>query len=81
MEALAYGLDVLVSDILANREIGLHKGDYFSTGNVDELTIALQRKLRCANTVDYTRLLAKYDWDAISAQTWKVYCQRPGTSS
>ena len=73
LEALAYGLDILASDIPANRELGLHKEDYFATGDIDQLASALKHKLQQGKPHDYSSLLKKYNWDAISDQTWEVY--------
>ena len=73
LEALAYELDILASDIPANRELGLHKEDYFATGDIDQLASALKRKLQQGKPHDYSSLLKKYNWDAIIEQTWEVY--------
>ncbi|MBS7411427.1 MAG: glycosyltransferase family 4 protein [Muribaculaceae bacterium] len=71
LEAMSYGLDVLVSDIPANRLPQLAADDMFLTGNVDALREALRRKL--ANTQPRTYDLAPYNWDNIARQTVDVY--------
>jgi glycosyltransferase involved in cell wall biosynthesis len=73
LEALSYGLDVVVSDIPANTAIGLEGGSYFETGNKVALTEAIQSKLKKTTRPDYHYLLKKYDWDIIARQTEAVY--------
>lgn len=45
LEAMAHGLPVLASDIVANRQLGLPAGDYFPLGNVDALSSAIAEKI------------------------------------
>jgi hypothetical protein len=42
LEAMSYGLPVLVSDIPANREVGLAKEQYFTCGDVNDLKEKIQ---------------------------------------
>lgn len=72
LEAMSYGVKVVVSDIPANLEIGLPYGDYFPCGDV----AALAEKLRDIidsplRHIDYD--MSKYDWDRIAEQVIMVY--------
>ena len=75
LEAMSYGVKVIVSDIPANKEVGLPESDYFPVGNVD----ALEEKLKAVigqplQYVDYD--MKKYDWDKIADQVAGVYGQK-----
>lgn len=72
LEAMSYGVKVIVSDIPANLEVGLDKQDYFPVGDVD----ALAEKLKAVveqplQHIDYD--MTKYDWDKIADQVMEVY--------
>lgn len=72
LEAMSYGVKVIVSDIPANLEVGLSPNEYFPVGDVDALTSKLQ------NVVDaplehVTYDMSKYDWDKIADQVMEVY--------
>ena len=78
LEAMSYDLPLLVSDIAANREVGLDKKRYFPCGHVEALQSALQKpelwSMELAERQRYQSLLQeKYNWKAIAAQTIKVY--------
>lgn len=72
LEAMSYDLDVVVSDIPANKIPELEPGDFFPVGNVDELAILLKRKMKENRTPRYYNL-SNYDWDTIAVQTVDVY--------
>ncbi|MDE5811700.1 MAG: glycosyltransferase family 4 protein [Muribaculaceae bacterium] len=72
LEAMSYDLDVLVSDIPANKISELSADDFFPVGNVDELAAGLQRKLAEKATPRHHDL-AKYDWDHIAEQINQLY--------
>ena len=72
LEAMSYNLDVVVSDIPANRLDNLEPGDFFHAGDVDALASAIGRKL-AAHTGSRTYDLTPYDWDNIARQTEQVY--------
>lgn len=72
LEALSYGLDVIVSDIPANRLACLEPDDFFHVGDIDALAARITEKTSMAprrRTYD----LAPYDWDKIALQTVDVY--------
>lgn len=73
LEAMSYRLPVLVSDIPANREVGLPVEDYFLCGDETALEKALSEKLRdgAVGRKDYD--LSLYDWDYIAGQVYQVY--------
>lgn len=73
LEAMSYGVKVIVSDIPANLEVGLPQNDYFHVGNVDELAKKLKEVIsREPQHIDYD--MAKYDWDKIAKEVRGVYC-------
>lgn len=74
LEAMSYNLDVLASDIPANRIDELDKDDFFHVGDVVDLRNAISRKManqRSGREYD----LSRYDWDSIAAETVEVYRQ------
>jgi len=77
LEAMSYGLDVLVSDIPANLEVGLPDECYFSCGNIDDLAEKIDSHFQREPVADRygfrERIQKDYDWQKIAAQTIKVY--------
>lgn len=72
LEAMSYHLPVLVSNIPANKEIGLEKSCYFPVGDVDALAAKLQKNMNeVYHHVEYD--ISKYNWDVIADQVCKVY--------
>lgn len=72
LEAMSYGVKVIVSDIPANLEVGLPKDDYFHCGDVDELATKLGKIFESQlEHVDYD--MKKYDWDKIADEVAEVY--------
>lgn len=72
LEAMSYGVPVVVSDIPANVEVGLPEGDYFHVGDVEALAAKLQTVVDSPlRRVEYD--LGKYDWDNIAAQVAEIY--------
>lgn len=74
LEAMSYGVKVIVSDIPANKEVGLPESDYFPVGNV----YALEEKLKAVigqplQHIDYD--MKKYDWEKIADQIKDVYSE------
>ncbi len=72
LEAMAWQLDVLVSDIAANRLPELAADDFFAADATDGLTAALDRKLAQPRMVRHYDLDA-YNWPTIARQTLEVY--------
>ncbi len=73
LEAMSYNIDVLASDIPANRIAQLdNKSDFFHTGDTDDLAKALKRKV---NEGCHRRAydLGPYNWDEIARHTIDVY--------
>ena len=72
LEAMSYGLPVVVSDIPANLEVGLAEECYFPVGDVG--TLASRLRVLCdapVERIDYD--MAKYDWDHIAKEVSDVY--------
>ena len=72
LEAMSYGVKVIVSDIPANLEVGLSPGDYFHVGDVDELARKLMEVV--SGPIEHREYdLSKYDWNHIAEQVKEVY--------
>ena len=72
LEVMSYKVPVIVSDIPANKEVGLHDDCYFPMGDID----ALKKKLQQNIDSEYYRTdyeLSKYNWDCIAKQVEKIY--------
>ena len=72
LEAMSYGVKVIVSNIPANKEVGLPDSDYFPVGNVE----ALAEKLRevMAKPIEHANYdMRKYDWEKIADQVVEIY--------
>ena len=72
LEAMAYGLPIVCSDIPGTRQVELPEQDYFAMGNVDALTAALSRLLS-EPTREQHYDLTHYNWDHIAALTRQQY--------
>lgn len=72
LEAMSYNVPVIVSNIPANLEVGLHEDAYFQVGNIEELSQKLTAIVNtplshpCYN-------MEKYNWDRISNEVIKIY--------
>ncbi|MDX0832112.1 glycosyltransferase [Sinorhizobium medicae] len=78
LEAMAHGLPVLASDIVANRQLDLPAGDYFPLGDIDALASAISEKT--ATSLDEQEVLAQtervesaYSWSSVALKTLDVY--------
>lgn len=72
LEAMSYGVKVIVSDIPANKEVGLPDSDYFPVGNVEALAEKLREVMaRPIGHVNYD--MRKYDWEKIADQVVEIY--------
>jgi len=78
LEAMSYGLPVLVSDIPANREVDLPPERFFRCGDVPDLTDRLKSLLHKEITPEEQaayrqQIEEKYNWEKIAEQTIGVY--------
>lgn len=72
LEAMSYGVKVIVSDIPANLEVGLDEDDYFHVGDVDALAVKLKNIIeQPLKHIDYD--MGKYDWKMIADQMANIY--------
>ena len=71
LEAMSYGLKVVVSDIPAHLEIGLPEECYFSCGDVEDLRMKLYTQLYSQKKPEYD--LSRYEWDRIAEQVNRIY--------
>lgn len=72
LEAMSYGAKIIVSDIPANKEVGLPEKNYFHCGDVPQLTAKLQENV----DEPYDRQtynMEKYNWDHIAEQVVAIY--------
>ncbi|MDR2233238.1 MAG: glycosyltransferase family 4 protein [Tannerella sp.] len=72
LEAMNYNIPVIVSDIPANKEIGLDDEVYFQTGNVGELTIKMHQQIAALPRKKQYEM-SQYNWEIIANQTVDVY--------
>ncbi|WP_061018863.1 glycosyltransferase family 4 protein [Vibrio splendidus] len=78
LEAMSYSLPVVVSDIAPNSAVGLEPDGYFPVKDIDELSLAIQK--RCVVPLqDYQHFLERYDWHKIADQTVGVYNKMLGS--
>ncbi len=82
LEALAYGLPILASNIEANLALELDAESYFPLGDVPALSQAMQKKLSdrkrpALASVDVgemgSKIMARYNWTTICEQTASLY--------
>ncbi len=78
LEAMSYGLSVVVTDIPANREVGLAANRYFRPGDIESLREKLLEFFGHGITGEeqehYRHKIAhEYDWSVIASQTLAVY--------
>lgn len=68
LEAMAYGLPIVCSDIPGTRQVDLPEQDYFAVKDVDALCATLTRLLESPDESRHYDL-EQYDWKAIAATT------------
>lgn len=77
LEAMSYGLDVLVSDIPASHLVKLDQDDYFERGDAEALKRKIGERLsKPENNGKPSRRqydLSKYNWDVVAKETEEVY--------
>lgn len=83
LEAMSYGLAVLVSDIPANLEVGLPPERYFECGNQEDLRMKMATLLATGLSEVQSRdmrlrVAEKYNWLKIAEETIGVYEQALG---
>ena len=76
LEAMSYGLSCVVSDIPANREVGLPEDRFFQAGDIAGLTVKISeyagKPLNSEEKALQIKLVAdKYDWNKIAEKTWR----------
>ncbi|MGV1905600.1 glycosyltransferase family 4 protein [Agrobacterium cavarae] len=82
LEALAYGLPILASNIEANLALELDAESYFPLGDVSALSQAMQKKLSDSKMPAHasvevgemgSKIMARYNWTTICEQTASLY--------
>ncbi len=71
LEAMADGLDVVVSDIEACRLPQLEAGDFFRSGDAESLALALRRKMDAPRKRLFD--MRSYDWDSVAGRVAALY--------
>lgn len=74
LEAARFGAPMLLSDIDANRDLGLPAGNYFPVGDAAALAESLSGA-RPVPAVDGRTLCERFDWNHIAAETLAAYNQ------
>ncbi len=72
LEAMKYGLDVLVSDIPATHLVNLEDDDYFEKANTKELAEKLISKMS-KGTVKRNYDLSEFNWKVIASKVNSIY--------
>lgn len=78
LEAMSHNLDVIVSDIPANKDVGLPEAHYFRTGDIASLRSAIERRLASPPALFQELVQQRYNWDRIADQTLEVYKKASG---
>jgi starch synthase len=78
LEAMSFGIPVLASDIVANKEVGLEAHRYFRCGDSDDLKqklrLSLNKNLSASEQAFYSKALNEiFNWDVIAEKTIAVY--------
>jgi glycosyltransferase involved in cell wall biosynthesis len=83
LEAISYGVPVLVSDLSANKEVALPAERYFRAGDIRDLKNKIKTLVKKGLPDDererlHQQLAEKYDWNKIADSTIEVYHQARG---
>ena len=73
LEAMAYGLPILCSDIPGTRQVELPEEDYFIVRDVDSLCAAISNLQEATDRGPIPYDIKKYNWDAIALQVLQQY--------
>jgi len=78
LEAMSYGLSCIVSDIPANKEVGLPEERFFRAGDVEGLVKKIRefimRPLTAQERHSQIKMISeRFNWDRIADETLKVY--------
>ena len=71
LEAMNYGIDVLVSDIPATHLVELERKDYFQCGNLEELSEKITEKIKPIKRRKYN--LSEYDWKRVAKKMSSIF--------
>ena len=72
LEAMAYGLPILCSDIPGTRQVNLPEQDYFTVKDVESLCTAISHQMGVAAEPQHYDL-TQYNWDTIARQVQAQY--------
>lgn len=73
LEAMSYDLDVISSDIPANKLECLSEDDFYPMGDVGALSQLIKRRLDNDEVKHRSYDLSAYDWDSIAKKTAEIY--------
>lgn len=76
LEAMKYGLDLLVSDIPATHLVDLDERDYFECGNYEMLANKISERIKNMHRRKYD--LCKYNWDIIAEEVSAIFYEVAG---
>jgi len=74
LEAMSYNVDVLASDIPANKLLNLDDADYFKVGDEDDLKEKIIAKLSVQSEKNYRDFLkTNFNWEKVAEETNNIY--------
>ena len=73
LEAMSYDLDVISSDIPANKLECLSEDDFYPMGDVGALSQLIKQRLDNDEVKHRSYDLSAYDWDSIAKKTAEIY--------
>ena len=72
LEAASCSAPMILSDIPANRDLGLAASHYFPVGDTDRLAHLLERE-HVSNPAEAEMVRRRFDWDRAADSTAKIY--------